>query len=65
MNPNSPPPPDTPKGLLFLLDPAYSDLIPEEYEFSERMRQAWEEGALFLPQTESVPWEVNVVVSKQ
>jgi hypothetical protein len=41
-------------GILFLLDPEYADLIPLEYQFSERMREAWEEGTLFLPQTESI-----------
>jgi hypothetical protein len=55
VNPNDPSqPPDTPRGILFLLQPEYADLIPLEYEFSERMREAWEEGKLYCPQTESV-----------
>jgi hypothetical protein len=47
-------PENQPKGILFLLDPAYAHLIPEEYEFSERMREAYEAGTLYCPQTESI-----------
>ena len=54
MQHDSPPPPDTPRGLLFLLQPEYADLIPLEYQFSERMREAYEAGTLYCPQTESI-----------
>ncbi len=52
-NHNSPPP-DSPKGILFLLDPKYADLIPQEHEFSERMCKAAEEGRLYVPVGEDV-----------
>ena len=48
-------PPDSPPlGILFLLDPAYADLVPEEFKFSELMRKAYEAGTLYFPPTESI-----------
>ena len=46
--------PPEPKGILFLLQPEYADLIEDEHRFSEKMTKAWEEGTLYCPQTESV-----------
>ena len=54
MNPNQPPDSHPPLGILFLMEPEYCDLIEDEHRFSELMRKAWEEGTLFLPQTELV-----------
>jgi hypothetical protein len=49
VNPNSPSPPDKPRGLLSLLDPDWAHLIPEEEKFSRKVMEAHEEGRLVIP----------------
>ena len=39
---------DTPRGLLFLLQPEYADLIPPEEKFVNRMVRAAKEGQLCI-----------------
>jgi hypothetical protein len=50
MNSHENPPPDRPaRGLLFLLDEEWADLIPQEHRFSENLAKAHEEGRLYAP----------------
>jgi hypothetical protein len=41
-------PPDHPRGLLFLLQPEFADLIPQEHEFERKLEQAWKDGRLWI-----------------
>jgi hypothetical protein len=42
------PPPDEPRGILFLLDPRYAELIPAEDEFQKKIDKAYQEGRLWF-----------------
>ena len=44
---NSRPPSDR-RGLLFLLQPEYADLIHEEYKFEQKLEQAWKVKRLYV-----------------
>jgi hypothetical protein len=42
------PPPDSPHGILFLLDPRYADSIEAEHKFERAMERAWRDGRLYV-----------------
>jgi hypothetical protein len=48
------PPPDEPRGILFLLDPAWAPLIESEFRFEQSIEKAWRAGRLWLEETPSL-----------
>ena len=53
MQHNSNPPPKH-RGLLFLLQPEYADLIHEEYQFDQKCEQAWKANRLWFEESPSL-----------
>jgi hypothetical protein len=47
-------PEDEPRGILFLMDPAWADFIEEDWKFEQAVNQAWREGRLYAEQTPSL-----------
>jgi len=46
--------PENPRGLLFLLQPEYADLIHEEYQFEQKIEQALLENRLWFEESPSL-----------
>ena len=44
----------TPRGILYLLQPEYADLVEPEYKFEQKMQRALKQGRLYLSNPNTV-----------
>jgi hypothetical protein len=46
--------PDKLRGLLYLLDPRWADLIEDEHKFGLAIERAWETGRLYVQEEPTI-----------